>query len=249
MTKKFSAFLVIVCLLIVSGIVLADPAPAGIHPARPAAGTIRVSATGPVLHAVRGGALNAPKAVDKFYYSPITFTWEVLAGDAKYKFKSVGSKGDVIKGKIAVAECDPASCEVDVEYPKVSQKWETKVTVIDENGDKVDSFAFDPFITAAPLKTPLTSPVNGEVVSGNSINLLFQFADGARKYTVKVIDPFGGVTSGTDTVENVCADTGDCGFVYATEDQSDFASGTYTWKLTAKGDYGKSKVSTTFVVN
>lgn len=250
MFKKFAVILVFL-MLFLSAVALAAPTRGQLVPARPGGAALVVNAPSQTGMGARNGSLVLPAATQKFYYNPITFVWEVVAGDAKYKLKSVGSKGGVVKANVPVGDCT-TECQVEVQFPKTAQSWTTKAKVFDSADAKIAIIKFDAFNTAPPAKPVQTSPANGETVSGNEVSLVFDYAEGATKFTVKVIDPFGGVVSGTADAagdNGICNQELVCGFIYETEDGSNLPSGTYTWKIAGKGAFGKGKsASRTFVV-
>ncbi len=247
MFKKFAVILVFL-MLFLSAVALAAPTRGQLAPARPGGAALVVNAPSQTGMGARNGSLVLPAATQKFYYNPITFVWEVVAGDAKYKLKSVGSKGGVVKANVPVGDCT-TECQVEVQFPKTAQSWTTKAKVFDAADVKIAIIKFDAFNTVPPAKPAQTSPANGGTVSGSSVSLVFDYAEGATKFTVKVIDPFGDTVSGAADVEDICNQDLECGFEYSTTDGSNLPSGTYTWKVAGKGAYGKGKSATrTFVI-
>jgi hypothetical protein len=253
MMRKASIGVALVLLLLVSSSIFAGSVKGRITPAKPASDSAVIglpAARG--IQGLRGSSSVNPRAVEKFYYNPIIFFWDIFEGDAKYKFKAVGSKGGLVKGTIPVNECggaNPAVCEIEAEFPPLAQKWDIKGKAYDAANNKVANILFDPLQTVAPETPILTSPEDGASASSAEVLLEFDFAEGGIEYIVKVKDPADGVTKGKDTYLNLCNEEGNCGVVYATESGDPLASGIYSWKVTAKGAYGKTKSATqTFVI-
>jgi hypothetical protein len=252
MMRKASVSVALLLVLLVSSSIFAGSVKGRIAPNKPtgSSSAIGLPAARGGVQGLRGGAVN-PRAVEKFYYNPIIFFWDIIEGDAKYKIKALGNKGGLVKGTILVNECggeDPAVCEVAAEFPPLPQTWEIKGKVFDANNDKIANLIFDPLQTVAPEKPLLISPENGATASAEGVDLVFGFAEGGIKYKVKVIDPAGGVTKAADTYDKVCNQEGECGFTYSAQDGT-LASGTYSWNVKAKGAYGSAKSSTqTFVI-
>lgn len=252
MMKKASVSVALLLIMLVSSSIFAGSVKGRITPNKPtdSNSVLGLPAVQGGVQGLRGDAIS-PRAVEKFYYNPITFLWDIVPGDAKYKLKATGNKGGKIKGTIKVNECggsDPTICEAPTQFPKQPQTWKIKGTVFDAGNNKIAKINFEDLKTVAPKKPQLTSPENGATASSAGVDLVFNFAEGGIKYKVKVVAPNGNVTKGGGTYDEICNQADECGFIYSATEGT-LNPGTYSWNVKAKGAYGATKSATqTFVI-